>query len=328
MSLNPIVAVLEQAGVDMRDGPTRSEIRVCCPFCVERGEKQADTRFRLGINIESGIAHDYNCHWSSRAGVLGIARLLASAYRIRFVFGKRYSTKVRKQVKETPRAGKRLPKEYESFADGHGDTVAKRAKAYLESRGISTLQTIKHKIGFAAAGPLAWRVLFPVVDESGAIAGCVGRDFSGMQRVKYLNTKGIKLLWNAHTQGSVAVVVEGVIDALRVETALMQMRGYVALAQLGSAVTPQQLHQLQKYSKLIVFPDRDRAGVRGALGVCAAFAAHGLSTSVVVPSEMDGKDPGDMTEEEIADVIAGAVPWTDTTARRLRLSMIRGSILD
>jgi DNA primase len=224
--------------------------------------------------------------------------------------------------KEPEVVGPGLPREYESFNDTV-DPIGTKARAYLKQRGVSTLQISRHKIGYAAAGEMAWRVLFPLIDEEGVIHGCAGRDFSGQQTPKYLNTPGVKLLWNAHRPATTAVVVEGVMDGIRVEKALLQAHDMLAVARLGSVITSVQLDQLKRYDKVIVLPDWDRAGVHGATELCGRCDARGIQTSVVVPFAMTGQDPGDMSEEAIMDSLRGAVRWSVSTEKRLRLAATR-----
>jgi DNA primase len=256
-----------------------------------------------------------------------------TARRLSEAFGLKFSPRAFVEERKTQRTGKvskkeeepigpGLPLEYETFRDVC-DSIGEKARAYLKDRGVSTSQIVRHKIGFAAAGEMAWRVLFPIIDDEGIIHGCAGRDFSGHQIPKYLNTPGVKLLWNAHRPASTAVVVEGVLDALRVETALLQTNGIVAVARLGSIITKLQLDQLKHYDKVVVFPDFDRAGVHGAIELCTRCDGRGIQTSVVLPPAMTGNDPGDMKEEMIIDLLRGAVRWSVTTENRLRLAATR-----
>lgn len=218
-----------------------------------------------------------------------------------------------------------LPAEYEDFAH-ELDSIGYKARKYLRSRGVSTLQLVKHRIGFAAAGEMAWRILFPVIDSDGVVHGVVGRDFSGNQSPKYLNTRGMKLLWNAHRTARTVVVVEGVMDALRVEKALLQMRDAIAVARLGSTITSNQLDQLKMFEQIVVIPDWDRAGVVGAIELCGRCAARGSSVAISIPAAMTGTDPGEMSENEIVEHIKDAVPWSVHAERRMRLAATREGV--
>lgn len=324
-----IIELLEAAGVEFHYGTGEDEINVCCPFCVDRGES-SDSRFRLGINTASGAAHCFNCDFRART-VNYTGTKLGEAFGVKFrTRRKPFQEFIPKKVKRAKRNTGALPEEYEAFGRNDCD-VGKVARKYLESRGVSTLQIVRHKIGYAAVGALAWRVLFPVIDGDGKVHGCVARAIKPQMQPKYLNTPGVKVLWNAQPQYSTAVVCEGVLDALHVETALLQMRDAVAVAQLGKTVTDEQLLQLRQYQKVIVLPDYDRAGVAGAINLCTRCEAARIQVYVHIPPKMNGLDPGSLSEDDIVDAIRGAVRWKDssaesekTTQQLLRLAATRG----
>lgn len=315
--------IIDASGLEVRPRTDdEDEVYLCCPFCVERGES-TDNRFRLGLNMRTGAAHCFNCHWKAR-GVMFTARALCKALNVGinlrgFVRQEREArlkkeSEVKKKRVLPPAAG--LPEEYQAFSEEVGK-AGRRARRYLQQRQVSTLQIVKHRIGYASDGRLANRLIFPVVDPDGDVHGCVGRDFTGEQSPKYLNTPGMKLLWNAHRLATTAVVVEGIFDALRVEMALMRTRDMLAVSRLGSAITPFQLDQLKLYEKVIVLPDWDRAGVQGAIELCGRCDARGIHVSVCVPKSMTGEDPGSMTEDDIIDRIKDTVPWTASAEHRL-----------
>lgn len=311
--------ILDVAGVEVRRGDD-AEVAICCPFCEERGETE-DKRFRLGINVQKGMAHCFNCDWRGR-GVMYVARQLCKAFDIPFNIRKRALLADDVPEKKKPKLTG-LPREYESFGRDEADPIGRKALDYLRSRQVSLKQIVDHQIGYAACGDMAWRILFPVFGRDGKTYGCVGRAINPAMKPKYLNTPGLKLLWNAQEDGRTAVVAEGIMDALRVEKALLRTHGMVAVARLGSAITSFQLDQLKEYEKIIVLPDSDMAGLHGAQELCGRCASRGIETWVCIPQKLDGSDPGDMTEDEIMDCLHGAVQWGSMTPRRLREAGLR-----
>jgi DNA primase len=310
--------ILQSADVTVR--PSRNdanEVTLCCPFCSERGESP-DTRFRLGINVSQGLGHCYNCGWKGR-GILDIARQLCHAFGLvlkRKSLVEAAAIEPAKKVAHKPVDSDSLfPVEYETFG-AKPDEIESAAMSYLKSRGVSVLQIARHRIGYAAAGPMAWRVLFPVIDGEGNFHGCVGRAIVDGMRPKYLNTPGIKLLWNAQKSYGTAVVVEGVMDAIRTETALLARRGFTAVATLGSAATSVQVAQLRQFEKVILLPDWDEAGVHGVSAL--ASLCRGMDVSVAIPLVLNDADPGSMTSIQILDSIDRARPWCSGTEARLR----------
>jgi len=53
-----IIEALEAAEIEYHPSESdEDEISICCPFCVEEGQPDLDTRFRLGINVSTGEMH-------------------------------------------------------------------------------------------------------------------------------------------------------------------------------------------------------------------------------------------------------------------------------
>jgi len=317
--------ILESAGVTTKPSSSSdNEVTLCCPFCTERGFP-VDTSYHLGINIKTALGHCFRCDWKGR-GVVYIARQLSRIYKVPFQIRHARQEDVvdavesKKEKHEVVLAG--LPAEYESLTS-NVDFVGRKVRDYLKSRGVSLLQIVRHRIGFAGAGSMSWRAIFPVIDSDNNIHGCVGRAVVEDVKPKYLNTPGMKILWNAGKARGVAVVVEGIMDALRVETALLQVRNMRAVARLGSAVTSAELDQLKEFDSIIVLPDWDRTGVRGATELCERATTRGIRVSVSVPEVMDGRDPGDMEEDQLVELIGDAVPWNKAAEQRMRMSKTR-----
>jgi DNA primase len=317
-----VLDVLQASAVDIHKVAGRkSEYTLCCPFCIDRGESQ-DYRYRLGINAGTGFGQCFNCGWKSRS-------ITNTVHELCKAFGLTYSVKLKQELanpseeveKELP-SETTLPEEYEAFASTHGnDPIETKALKYLlVDRKISDKQIKSHKIGFCASGPYSWRIVFPIIDVDAKIYGFCTRDFSGKQTPKYLNSPGIKLLWGAHKVSDTAVVVEGVIDALRVESALYT-DNMVALAKLGSAVTDAQLDQLKRYKKVIILPDWDKPGVKGAMAFADECANAKLNVSVCIPSKMDDSDPGSMSIPDILKCIDSHVPWNKGSEFRMKVAM-------
>lgn len=305
--------VLEAAGVDFRPSRSRKgEVTLCCPFCMENGEKE-DDRFRLGINVEEGMGHCFNCGWSSRSYSRTL-RELCRIYGIRRKVGEllKKPEPVRREAKPTETG---LPQGYEKFTGSDGEAGA-AVKKYLRSRGVTQQQIKKHRIGYAEAGDFAWRAIFPVRAEDGKYYGAVARAVLQTQKPKYLNTPGIKILWNAIEAAETAVVTEGIMDALSVERAVSSV---VPVARLGSAITRLQMEQLRKYPRVIILPDADEPGMSGMVDFATMAHEAGIGVWVSLPQVLDGRDPGSMSPQEIDEAVCRAQPWTKAVAWRVRL---------
>lgn len=308
-------------GITSRKG---SEVMLDCPFCSERGVVPGHNTATLGINTRQGIGHCFRCEWKSRSfrfTVKELCRILGIQYSLRDRREEPQRIEEKPVIEEPVESG--LPQEYERFTWGD-DPIEKLARQYLNTRGVSRLQILRHNIGYAVTGNLAWRILFPVYGDGKKIYGVVGRTFHKDGKPKYLNTPGLKLLWNAHRQGSTAVVTEGVMDALSVERALYSKRDWVAVARLGNTMTELQMRQLKNYEQVIILPDHDAAGIHGAKELANRCTDMGIGVSVSIPRVNDGRDPGSMTEDEIREDIMGATKWNGKiTEWKLRLSATR-----
>ncbi|MDE2100613.1 MAG: hypothetical protein KGL39_25440, partial [Patescibacteria group bacterium] len=86
--MSVILDILEYAGVETHyHSNDPAEISICCPFCVTLGESE-DHRFRLGVNIATGEAQCFNCHWRGR-GIGYTGRQLAKAFGVAYRRSKR-----------------------------------------------------------------------------------------------------------------------------------------------------------------------------------------------------------------------------------------------
>ena len=218
------------------------------------------------------------------------------------------------------------------------------APAYLTSRGITDATARDWHIGYAPAG---WstltghlrslghddreiqaaglakpssrgtlidifrdRIMFPVRDPGGTLAGFIGRarPGAGPDVPKYLNSpetadyrKG-SLLFGLHharpalAQGATPVIVEGPFDAIAVTTA--DPGWHAGLAPCGTALTCQQAALISQAA------DLDRTGILLAFdsdtaGRKAALRAHGILrplTGKLQTALLDGKDPAEILQ--------------------------------
>jgi DNA primase len=220
------------------------------------------------------------------------------------------------------------------------------APAYLTSRGIADATARDWHIGYAPAGwsPLTGhlrrlgyddrelqaaglaklssrgtlidifrdRIMFPVRDPGGTLAGFIGRARpgagAGADVPKYLNspeTAGSRkgsLLFGLHharpalAQGATPVIVEGPFDAIAVTTA--DPGRHAGLAPCGTALTSQQAALISQAA------DLDRTGILLAFdsdtaGRKAALRAHGILrplTWKLQTALLDGKDPAEILQ--------------------------------
>ncbi len=215
----------------------------------------------------------------------------------------------------------------------HAD-VGAPARAYLAQRGVDDTVARRFGLGFAPQGGdvlVRWlraqrvaveaaltvgvlgsrndggiferfrgRLVFPIRDSAGRIAGFGGRVLPGAPAdlPKYLNSpesaifKKRQLLYglpearDAIGKCDRAVLVEGYLDVI----AAHQQGLELVVAPLGTAVTADQLRNLRRHAgDVVACFDGDPAGVRAATRSFAAFVEAGLWARVVVLPA--GEDP-------------------------------------
>jgi hypothetical protein len=249
------VEVLLRQGIRFRRSSSdANEIRLCCPFCPDRGESP-DTRFRLCINVGSGAGICHNCRWKSHRRAI-----------FRYLHRKRIdAVDVEKALPEEapPPTVFEMPKEFQPLTRIYDD-LDRQVLRYLQCRGVSKKQIRKHRIGVCYSGRFAYRVVFPVRVE-GKVRGIVARDFTGQQEPKYLNSSGEKYLYGFDPKSKVCVLSEGVFKALLIA----QVTPHNSAALLGHDLTTSQLEQIQnsRCQEVILWTDPDRVGRQGTISI-------------------------------------------------------------
>lgn len=153
------------------------------------------------------------------------------------------------------------------------------------------------------------RLIFPIHDLSGRIAGFGGR-LLGPGEPKYLNTgetaiysKG-KLLYHLHQarnpirRADRALVVEGYFDAMRLAAAGIE----AVVAPLGTALTREQAQLLVRYSRNVyLLYDSDQAGLKATFRAGDELLAEGATVRVVTLP--DGDDPDTFVQKRGAEAL-------------------------
>jgi DNA primase len=129
-------------------------------------------------------------------------------------------------------------------------------------------------------GRYAYRIVFPVWYQKHLI-GLIGRDFTGHQEPRYLNSKGEKGLYN-YASCERVILSEGVFKALRIERL---ETGLGSMALLGRSITDFQITQLKKSGckEIVLWPDPDKPGRKGVVDIAERLTQEGFLTGVVWP---------------------------------------------
>ena len=316
-----ILELLQQQGIEVRQNSSNeNEYTMCCMFCGDMGHGP-DEKFRLGFNIESGLGHCFNCGWSSRKVLVEIARKLevggSELDEIRALPTTR-ETRTRPKVVELPEGTNFLTDiEWD-------DPWWEPALKYIRKRGITERQVREKEIA-ATVGcrdfRYRYRIIFPVKYE-GELAGFVARDYTGRKDYRYLNAVGTKVLYNAQADlypTRLAILSEGIVKALAIERATRHM--LCSAATLGNSLSDIMSNQLRPFEEVVVFPDPDRPGMEGFLGVAANLVPVVKRVTMIWPWPHAQAD--DMAPNSIRELIRGRRLYTPALEMEIQQEMWR-----
>lgn len=227
-----------------------------------------------------------------------------------------------------------------------------QARAYLKERGVTAEQVKGLRLGYAPQGQdeccrhlaaagfdnhdlleagiareakgsaklldrFHGRIMFPIRDRQGRVAGFAGRAITDDVEPKYLNSpegpafsKG-SILWNldrandAARDGNDLIICEGYLDVLAIERAGLPQ----AVAPMGTAITEEQLALAWRVAEEpCICLDGDEAGRKAArrlLSVALPLLRPGRSLTFV--SLPEGLDPDELLRRDGADAVAAAL---------------------
>ena len=322
---------------------------VDCPFCLETVGKK-DYKSRFGINTSTGVGNCHRCEkkHSAKGGKQYWFRELCRVFKVNYSIDvgerdddsdegqSRRSTEGVKtseegqessnQTDSKKREPVRLPSEYEPLWKDVDESIAKRARKYLLSRGVTPDQIKHHRVGFCAVGKYAYRLIIPVYSSKGRLKAFVSRDFSGQNELRYLNSEGAKTLYGVpRRKRSHAVLVEGIFDAWAFERSIASVDG---IAGLGKTLSKGALRTLAKYKEVTIWPDPDRPGVEGCIKRANALQKRGVIVNVVVPLDDEVEceaDLGSMPVFEIQSRFCNRVVFTKAVAALMRIRVAANS---
>ncbi len=204
---------------------------------------------------------------------------------------------------------------------------------FLSSCGYSDKEIVDSGLAFKKEGRsepydrFRSRIMFPILDLNGSPAGFTGRVFgqtaSQSDIAKYINTPQTQIydksrilygLNKAKAEIKIkdrCVLVEGNMDML------MSYQAGVAnvIASSGTALTPNQLRLLQRYTTNLSFCfDTDQAGAMATKRGIGLALSQNFSINVVTIDDKECKDPADYVNKYGAkwgDVVLAAKPVVD-----------------
>lgn len=273
---------------------------------------------RTGVKLERRRPEET----SERSHILDILRLSAAWYHQALLRSK--SGEAARQYLAERQVSEKTRDEWQlGFAPDAWEELLK----YLHSRGLRDQEIAK--TGLIAANDrggyydrFRYRLLFPIANVHGAVVGFTARklreeDMGG----KYINTPetavyrkseilyGLSQAKASIRRADLAIVVEGNMDCLSSHQA-----GVVNVAAAsGTALTPEQIRLLKRFTKNIVLAfDPDAAGQAALMrGLETAWQEDMLIKVAGLPS---GLDPDNLIKKDVNEwrqIIAAALPFMD-----------------
>ena len=275
-----------------------NEIHICCPVC-------GDTRYRLYINLNSGVIYCHNCQFKG-----SIARLIQYIEGGSYKDAKELLKDINKYISlpidiESPVMEKLvlslyniaidkrpipLPEEYQKILNT-SNLMAKKAIKYLEKRGITKSQMELHNMGFCSIGEYRNRVIIPITQE-GQVKFWVARSINPNDKLKekspsnkeyqYSKSEVIFNLDQAVKKFNSIVISEGIFDALS--------WGDIGVSLLGKVLYNAQLQLILNYKDKLtegVYIALDADAVDSAIKIAEQLKNFFEVKLIDIPKEFD-----------------------------------------
>jgi DNA primase len=204
-----------------------------------------------------------------------------------------------------------------------------------ENRLLAAGLFVRREEGEDARPRFRGRLMFPIYDAAGHVAGFGGR-LLGPGEPKYLNspetiafTKG-KLLYGlnwartAIRRAERVLLVEGYFDLVRLAVAGVEE----VVAPLGTALTPDQAELIARYSRnVFLLYDSDKAGLKATFRAGDELLRHGVAVRVV--SFPEGEDPDTFVQAGGRDALERQISQSvDVFERKIQLLQRGGWFTD
>lgn len=277
-------------------------INIQCPFCDDHSN-------HCGLSIEKGTCMCWRCNAGSPAQAVSLAAHISIDTARELI--KKYSHGIRTtRTVEAPRTSNvksiTLP----------GMPIGEPHKKYLEKRGFDPSEIEFYHgilgttdIGYWQGIDFRYRIIIPVYDVYGNLCTFQGRDYTGLQDLRYkccpvdkAVTHHKHLLYGAELarKRRRIVVCEGVFDQWRL--------GPGAVATFGTSLTKEQVSLLTLWEEVMFLFDPEPEAQRHAREYARDIAACGSYVEVCAAefgSDKDGnpRDPGDLTPDEAKGIM-------------------------
>jgi|TARA_B110000977_G_scaffold128158_1_gene163635 DNA primase len=191
-----------------------------------------------------------------------------------------------------------LPKEFQSLVTASNTSIiANKIRKYLNERGLTHNDFIKHNIGYTTTGDYGGRIIIPSYSESNRLNYFVGRTYEGAY-FKYKNpeaSKDIVFFENHINWNKPVILCEGAFDAMSIRRN--------AIPILGKSLSPALWKRLLTGTLTDIYIALDTDAQKQALEIAEKLIAAGFRVFLI---ELLGKDPSDMGFKEFTKLVQNA----------------------
>lgn len=276
-------------------------ISIKCPYCNDRSN-------HLGINLSSGKFSCFRCQEVPKAtqcimDILGVGFETAKKLLDKHQVTRRRPGKEDAVVKTNNKV---------IFPTGCTRELMPAHRNYLESRGFDPDKVAK-EYDMMATGKNCYlgkmdyskRIIFPIYYNK-ELVSWQSRDVTGTQdKIKYkacakdyekINHQHI-FFSNKNYDGRIAIVCEGVLDAIRI--------GKMAIATFGIGVTRQQLRSIsENFDTVYILYDPEYNAQLEAKKLVRELSFRGVvARNIDMKDWSDASDPGEMSQKDIEELI-------------------------
>ena len=269
-----------------------SETLYSCPKCGHRKKK-------LSVNIDKNVFKCWVCDYSGK-DITNLISFYGKTYLQEWTSLHRPDLSASVDIVDLfqPKQSSMVPalELPESFQlISNPDFKYRNPITYLKSRGISSLDILKWRIGFCPTGPYANRVIIPSFSSKGKLNYFVARSVDKKTWPKYKNPSvsndvifnEIMINWNQPV-----TLVEGVFDAMKTKNSIPLLGSTLRL----DSVLVEKLSKTK--AEIIIALDSD--AYDKSLKIYKLLSQYGLRTSLV---NIRGKrDLGDMGKQEVKEL--------------------------
>jgi len=294
------------------------DIAVFCPICKK--SPKAKKKRKLSIAIDTGVYHCWVCEAKGKS----LAKLIKyeipnfkDLEKVREYFGSEIVEG--EDPEEVIKIS--LPEDFRLVVLDN-NRASRLIKKYLLNRGMTEEDLYRFKVGYSEEFGFDNRAIFPSFDENLDLNFFVTRSIDEKVKfAKYRNCDASKkdIIFNEHLINwkKPVILVEGIFDAVKA--------GHNSIPVLGSWTDMN--HQV--FKKLIINQSDvllgfDPDAQDKEMKIAKNLFQHGLNVKIIQNKD---KDLGDLTHEEVKNLIQNAKPFDNIERMRYLIGGIRsGSI--